>query len=588
MSKNKERQMEEHYSIFNGKQLKGLIRRRWKLLLAVVSTGLVISLALSVLLPKVYVSKSTLLIDQQVTPENYKGSTPVVQEDRLQIIAQQILNREKLSAIIDQLNLYPDATFRAEREIKIQKMQESIRIKLITADDLSGRKFYRPGTVAFTLSYEGPDRETVSHVADALANQFVEKNIQDREERASKTASVLQQSVDQLKAQVDMYSKKLSDFRRDHIGELPESKASNSEQIARLNTAIEQAESNIRVQQDKKAHLQGQLAGLDPGGSSGDEPASANLRVKQRRLRADLAVLRTKYSEKHPDVVRTRRQIEETDAKINAADSYARKTRQLEELKRKESRLKVSLGPEHPETLKVTEEIRVMNDEIRLAAPIVASSASSDVEPENPVHANLRMQLSTTEMELKSAIQMRDEMRRKIETLYRKNENASIFETEYNRLVQDYDAAVKKHTEVTNKLMDANISKTIEETQQIGNFVIIERAQIPDTPEKPKRGLIMLVGLFISMSLGIVSAIVMENFDQSVKTPRELQNLTKLPVLSVLPYILTDEEREKRARFDEKFKLLVRCRDVLVESLMKVLNKMRKLSLGITGKISKT
>jgi capsular polysaccharide biosynthesis protein len=198
------------------------------------------------------------------------------------------------------------------------------------------------------------------------------------------------------------------------------------------------------------------------------------------------------------------------------------------------------------------------------------------------------MQLSTTEMELKSAIQMRDEMRRKIETLYRKNENASIFETEYNRLVQDYDAAVKKHTEVTNKLMDANISKTIEETQQIGNFVIIERAQIPDTAEKPKRGLIMLVGLFISMSLGIVSAIVMENFDQSVKTPRELQNLTKLPVLSVLPYILTDEEREKRARFDEKFKLLVRCRDVLVESLMKVLNKMRKLSLGITGKISKT
>jgi len=83
--------MEEHYSIFNGKQLKGLIRRRWKLFLAVVSTGLVISLALSVLLPKVYVSKSTLLIDQQVTPENYKGSTPVVQEDRLQIIAQQIL-----------------------------------------------------------------------------------------------------------------------------------------------------------------------------------------------------------------------------------------------------------------------------------------------------------------------------------------------------------------------------------------------------------------------------------------------------------------------------------------------------------------
>ena len=36
----------------------------------------------------------------------------------------------------------------------------------------------------------------------------------------------------------------------------------------------------------------------------------------------------------------------------------------------------------------------------------------------------------------------------------------------------------------------------------------------------------------------------MENMDHSIKSAEQLQKITKLPVLTVLPYVMTDEEKK--------------------------------------------
>ena len=461
---------------------------------------------LALFLPRVYVSKSTILIEQKLSPEYVKTASPGSVEDRLQAIRQQILSREKLLEIIEKFKLYPSFRDQSDKEEIVKKMQEDISLKTISADEITGRSRGRLDTVAFTLSYEANDALTAQKVAGILASLFLEKNLQERELRATKTEAVLQQTVEQMKEQTEAYGKKLSAFKVAHEGELPESKEFNNQQVSRLTTNLDQIDASLRILQDRRVFLQGQLASIDPGASAGADASSANPRIRLQRLRKELVVLRTKYSEKHPDVIRTKRQIAELEEK--AAES--------------------------------------------------APQSTPDNDFDNPAYANLRTQLASTESEIKALNEQKVETRRRIEGYLRTNERASGIEPEYKKLLQDYESAQKKYTELSNKLMEATVTKGVEETQQIERFTIIEQAQVPDKPEKPNRGVILAVGFLLSAALGIFASIVRENFDHSVKSAEELQNLTRVPVLSILPYILNEEEELKKIQSDRNWEKMNR------------------------------
>jgi succinoglycan biosynthesis transport protein ExoP len=568
--------VETELSLFNIKALRGIIRRRKKLFLFVFSSGCFIAILLALFLPKIYISKSTILIEQKLSPEYVKTASPGSVEDRLQTIRQQILSREKLLEIIEQFKLYPGMRDQSDKEEVVKKMLEDISLKTISADEITGKSRGRLDTVAFTLSYEAKDAVIAQRVASILASLFLEKNLQERGQRATKTEAVLQQTVDQMKAQTEAYGKKLSAFKVAHDGELPESKEFNNQQITRLTTNLDQFDASLRILQDRRVYLQGQLASIDPGTPLGSDSASVNPRIRLQRLRKELLNLRTKYSEKHPDVIRTKRQIAELESKIAGSDDYNQKSKRLAELKSQEARLRDSLGPDHPEVVTLSEEIKIISQELSNKKAETISLNMSDSEFENPAYSTLKTQLATTEIEIKTLNDQKVETRRRIDNYSRKNERASVVEPEYRKLLQDYENAQKKYTEMANKLMEATVTKGVEETQQIEQFTIIEQAQVPETPEKPKRGIIILVGLFLSMASGIFASIIRENFDHSIKSVDELQKLTKVPVLSVLPYILNEEEEQIKNKSDENWESMNRYMGRCVKVFSNMQDRLKK------------
>jgi succinoglycan biosynthesis transport protein ExoP len=568
--------VETELSLFNIKALRGTIRRRRKLFSFVFSIGCFIAILLALFLPKIYISKSTILIEQKLSPEYVKTSSPGSVEDRLQTIRQQILSREKLLEIVEQFKLYPGMRDQSDKEEVVKKMQEDISLKTISADEITGKSRGRLDTVAFTLSYEAKDAVIAQRVASILASLFLEKNLQEREQRATKTEAVLQQTVDQMKEQTEANGKKLSAFKVTHDGELPESKEFNNQQISRLTTSLDQIDASVRILQDRRVYLQAQLASIDPGTPLGSDSASVNPRIRLQRLRKELVNLRTKYSEKHPDVIRTKRQIAELESKIAGSDDYNQKSKRLAELKSKQAHLRDSLGPDHPEVVTLSEEIKMISQELSNKKGETVSLNMSDSEFENPAYSTLKTQLATAEIEIKTLNDQKVETRRRIDSYLRKNERASIVEPEYRKLLQDYENTQKKYNEMANKLMEAKVAKGVEETQQIEQFTIIEQAQVPEKPEKPKRGIIILVGLFLSMASGIFASIIRENFDHSIKSVDELQKLTKVPVLSVLPYILNEEEERMKNQSDENWERMNRYMGRCVKVFSNVKDRLKR------------
>ena len=90
-----------------------------------------------------------------------------------------------------------------------------------------------------------------------------------------------------------------------------------------------------------------------------------------------------------------------------------------------------------------------------------------------------------------------------------------------------------------NKILEARISEGMEEHQKGEKFTLIDPASFPEKPVSPKRWLIFLAGVIMSLGAGFGTVALAEHLDHSVKSSDELARLTGLPVLGSIIRIQT-------------------------------------------------
>jgi capsular exopolysaccharide synthesis family protein len=99
--------------------------------------------------------------------------------------------------------------------------------------------------------------------------------------------------------------------------------------------------------------------------------------------------------------------------------------------------------------------------------------------------------------------------------------------------------ALSRHFMVNEKIYSYLLEKRAETAilaaSTISNTKVVEWATTPYTPIKPKRKLIVLVGLILGLILGIVQALLRDMLDNKLHTQEDVENLTDLPIYASLP-----------------------------------------------------
>jgi uncharacterized protein involved in exopolysaccharide biosynthesis len=542
------------------KDLKGIIRRRKRGFITAFFLVSVLSVVIAFALPPIYRSQATILIEGQQIPTDYvKTTITSYVEERLQMITQQIMSRTKLLEIINRFNLYAEMRDRHTIEEIIEKMREDITLETISAD-VRDKRTGREGsaTIAFTVSYEGKNPATVQKVANVLPSLYLEENIKARERTASNTTEFLQQELDDLKEQITVNEQKITEFKEAHLGELPEHNAANMQALSRLQRDLDQTSSRLRSLEERKIYLEGQLTGIDPLRPimSDDGKTIMNPEERLRFLRLKLISLQSTLSDKHPDIKKLKKEIQELEAKVGESDDSLYKVKKLKDLENRLVELQGRLGPRHPDVLKLSREIEALREELNVSRAKQVTREVTAQRADNPAYINLRTQIASTDMEMKSLLQERSRIKKDIDEYQRKIANAPLIEREYNELTRDYENAKFKYNEILNKLMEARVAQGMEETQRGERFTIIDPAHYPEKPYKPNRIAIILIGVVLAMGAGVGLAAARESLDPSIKTPEELQSIVGSPVLSVVSLIETDEEK-RRKRIKRALQLLL-------------------------------
>lgn len=166
-------------------------RRKW-LALLVFATVFMAAVSLVLGLPTLYRATTVVLVQQeQLLPSFTRSSMPGELEQRLQGISQEILSRSRLQEMITRFDLYPTLRKRADPEAVIERMRRDIRLERRESDTRGERS----AMVAFTLSYQGWDPQTVVQVTNTLAAFYVGENESLRKRLAANT-SVTGSAVD--------------------------------------------------------------------------------------------------------------------------------------------------------------------------------------------------------------------------------------------------------------------------------------------------------------------------------------------------------------------------------------------------------
>ncbi|MFZ0333507.1 MAG: polysaccharide biosynthesis tyrosine autokinase [Candidatus Acidiferrales bacterium] len=102
---------------------------------------------------------------------------------------------------------------------------------------------------------------------------------------------------------------------------------------------------------------------------------------------------------------------------------------------------------------------------------------------------------------------------------------------QYNMLKHDAESNKELYDGLLQKLKEAGISAGLRSS----NIRIVDPALVPSTPARPQKARNILLALLIGLVGGVGLAFLREYLDNTVKSPDDVQNLTGLPCLAVVP-----------------------------------------------------
>ena len=472
---------------FDVSQILSNLYRRKGLILSVFVVVSLLAVYLASVLPPVYRSNALIVVTPQRVPASIVHSTVTIDlNERMRSIVPEILSRTQLEKMIQEFDLYPSEK-KGSIEERVARLRGKVKVEL------------RVNNV-FELSFEHESPEKARQVTNRLASLFIDQNLQVREQQAEGTRSFINAEAERLRKELEEQEAVVTQYKVANRFELPDQLDMNLRSLDQLRRTLEANNQRLAALQERKGVLQKQtvesdLLGVDlslSGGSLlGGEtvvPENVQLQIKKKELDS----LLQRYSGKHPDVVRLKKEIQAIEA-----------------------------------------------GQGKVMMPGKPANSLPPAPPANPLKQVLQTQIADIDAEIRALQLQVEHLRGQIAIHQTRVENTPTRAIELSRISRGYDITLRKYQDLLGKSLESELSENMEKMLKGEQFRIRDPANFPLKPVRPNRGLIIAVGLFFGLGGGVAAAFLLDNLDTSIKKGEEINSYANVPLLATLPALIT-------------------------------------------------
>ena len=501
-----EEELQESTELMELSEIKGIVRRhRWHFLVPFF-LGWLLVWGISWALPSIYRSGTLILVEQPAVPEKFVVSNIDADiQQQLDSITQQILSRTRLQHIIEGLNLYAEERKHRNPDELVEVMRKDIDIELVRGDD---RKLS-----AFNIYYTNRNPEMAQRATNELASLFITENMEQRQVRSENTTRFLEDQLAQARAKLAEQEARVREFKDKHIGELPSQTQSNLQILGGLQAQLQAQEDSLNRAKQQNTYLESllnQYRTLEHGGSGGTGAIGLSAVDRELdRLKAQLADLSSHYTDRHPDVRKTKEQIARTE--------------------------------------KMRE--RIVNDINKPGASDTPDpTASNSSAPESGPTLDLESQLKANRIEIANHQGAIRELQNKVYEYQGRLNRAPVMEQQFSDITRDYEQSKANYDSLLAKKNQSQMATNLEKTQQGEHFRMLDPPNLPVKPFKPKRLQICGMGLIAGLFFGGAAAFGREKLSGKIYTEREFKKMLSFDVIAEIPPIETPAEQVSHRR----------------------------------------
>ena len=443
-------------------------------------------------------------------PDEYKGTARVfvdtnsvlrpllqgltVQPDlvqRVALMSRMVLNRPNLEKIMSMSDLDLASGTEREKEQLLTDLGEDIR--------LDGD---RTNASLYTLSFQHRNPATARKVLQSLVSIFIDEALVGDQRSTATAQDFLDKEIGEYESRLKEKEKQLADFKREYTGLLPGEQQGQGGYYAALETAkteLKDAELALREANWRHDELSYQMETQDQAfiSSVAEEtsPQTVDPRIIAMQTKLDDLLLR--FTEKHPDVMQLKRQIEESRAR-NRQQAIASR----------------------------------------------GAQATGDVQA-GTVYGSLRVALSEADAQVAALKARVEDYSHRVAALETQINSIPTIEAKLKQLTRDYATVSEQHKELLQRRESARLSTQVEQTTEGVKFRVVDPPFVPLKPSAPNRIALSSAVLLVAIGAGLAAALAMDLLQPVFDDRRLLYQVTGLPVLGTVALVRPHADRRK-------------------------------------------
>jgi len=433
--------------------------RRWIMLAVAAAVGLVGTVVIA-LLPNQYTSTARVYVDtQSLLKPLLSGLTvqPDV-EQQLLIMRQTLLTRPNMEELIRMTDLDLTVDTPVAREELIQRLMRELTFKM------EGRQL-------FSISFTHNDPDMAQRLVQSLLTIFVEQNLGTNRRDIEQTQRFIGEQIAEYESRLRETEQRVAGFRSQYAEQLVGKEALQRTlrqlegRIGQLENELQSAiwsrdQLGVELARTPEADAQGQAAGL------------------QAQLAQELAMLRMRYTDDHPDVKDVLRRIEAVNGMESAGEAGFR----------------------------------------------------------NPVHRELTARIQEQDLKIAMLTHRLETGRTEMAEVRRRMDQLPSLELELAEMNRDYEVLKSNYQQLIERREKARLAQQVDNNTQAMDFRVVEPPIRPLQPSGPNRLLLMMGLAAAAIGAGIGVGLLLIQLREDFTSADQLRNALNVDVIGSVSF----------------------------------------------------